>query len=68
MIDKINRDEAVEADPLMAVARRLCEFVNTNFEPRSPLIEDEITLRHIGELCWVLDIIPNYSLKPRENR
>lgn len=64
MAGERTREEALAADPLLAIGARLCEFINTNFEPRVPLTVDSVTMRHIGELCWVLDVTPDYRLVP----
>lgn len=46
---------------LTEVAKRLAEFVN-GFDPRVPLRAEDVNLRHIAELCYVLDVTPDIRI------
>ena len=43
------------------VAKRLAEFVN-EFDPRVPLRPEDVNLRHIAQLCYVIDVNPDIRI------
>lgn len=43
------------------IAKRFADFIN-EFEPKIPLKPENVDLRHIAEMCYVLEIRPTIAV------